>query len=79
MHAYLMRFLKNKNGVVFVNLVNIVHYWKKLPFNQLLLFILGFNWLLVPQKIIGRFLVTSCRQVHLGVHSYIRNNSSSIS
>ena len=28
MHAYLMCFLKNKNGVVFVNLVNIVHYWK---------------------------------------------------
>ena len=29
MHAYLTRFLKNKNGIVFVNLVNVVHYWKK--------------------------------------------------
>ena len=26
-HAYLTHFLKNKNGVVFVNLVNVVHYW----------------------------------------------------
>ena len=55
-HAYLTRFLKNKNSVVFVNVVNVVHYWKKSSFNQLLLFRPGLDWLQVPQKIIGRYL-----------------------